>query len=105
VLTLRGELELPVDLTAMATAHAVSNQVLGNDNANQDVKLPTYGTLDLGLRYHPHQIEGLDVLVGVDNVFDAIYANSGYSQLGWGGSPVYYPSAGRTWKVTAMYRF
>ena len=105
VLTVRGELELPCDLTAMAAAHAVSGQFLGNDNANQDVKLPTYGTLDLGLRYHPHQVEGLDVLVGVDNVFDTIYANSGYSQLGWGGNPAYYPAAGRTWKVTAMYRF
>jgi len=101
VLTLHGELELPWDLAALATAHAVSDQFLGNDNANQSVKLPTYGTLDLGLRYHPHQIQDLDVLVGVDNVFDAIYANSGYFY----GTPSYYPAAGRTWKVTAMYRF
>ena len=102
VLTLRGELELPFDFTALAVVHAVSEQFLGEDNANAAEKLPTYSTLDLGLRYHPHQVEGLDVLVGVDNVCDHIYAGSGYDYY---GAPTYYPAAGRTWKVTAMYRF
>ena len=103
VLTLRGELELPCALTALATVHAVSSQFTGEDFGNQGAKIPDYGTLDLGLRYHPHALEGFDLLVGVDNVFDHVYANSGYYGYGFGDS--FYPAAGRTWKVTVMYRF
>ena len=105
VVTVRGEYELPFDLCALATVHGVSSQYPGGDNANQDVKIPPYGTVDLGLRYHPSQLPDFDVLVGVDNVFDAIYANSALSQLSWGLPAAYYPAAGRTWKVTASYRF
>ncbi|MFZ4397032.1 MAG: TonB-dependent receptor family protein [Kiritimatiellia bacterium] len=99
VLTLRGELDLPFDLTALAAFHAVSGQYTGGDDANVYAKLPGYSTFDFGLRYHPQQAPGFDLLVGVDNAFDQKYANSaiyGYC---------YYPAPGRTWKVTAMYRF
>ena len=99
VLTVRGELELPMDLAALAAAHAVDSQYSGGDDSNISRKLPSYGTLDLGVRYHPHELQGFDLLVGVDNVFDKIYANQGY----YGYS--YYPAPGRTWKVTASYRF
>ncbi len=103
VLTLHGELELPFDLAALATAHAASGQYSGGDNGNQGAKIPDYGTLDLGLRYHPSQLQGFDLLIGVDNVFDHVYANTGYYGFGWGDS--YYPAPGRTVKVTASYRF
>ncbi|MEI8243401.1 MAG: TonB-dependent receptor [bacterium] len=105
VVTARGEYELPFGLTVLAAVHGVSSQHPGGDNANQDVKLPAYGTLDLGLRYRPRGADGLEVLVGVDNVLDAIYANSALSQLQWGMPPAYYPAPGRTWKVGASYRF
>jgi len=99
VITVRGELDLPFDLAALATVHAVTKQFSGDDYVNEYPTLPGYGTLDLGLRYHPHQIRNLDILVGVDNVFDHIYANSGYNGTS------YYPAPGRTWKVGASYRF
>jgi len=107
VLTAHGELELPCDLAALVTAHGVSAQYLGDDYIHESPRLPTYATLDLGLRYRPHDLDGFELLIGVDNVFDKIYANSGYD---WGGPPfgpfdVYYPAAGRTWKITATYRF
>jgi iron complex outermembrane receptor protein len=99
VLTLRGELELPFDLTALAAFHAVSHQFSGGDNQNLYARLPSYATLDLGLRYHPHTVEGLDLFVGVDNVCDHIYASTGY----YGYS--FYPAPGRTWKAGASYQF
>jgi iron complex outermembrane receptor protein len=102
VVTVHGELELPFDLAALVTVHAIDSQYLGDDYANQNRKIPSYGTLDLGLRYRPAALPGFDLLVGVDNVFDKIYANQGY--LGYYG-PGYYPAPGRTWKVTASYRF
>jgi iron complex outermembrane receptor protein len=105
MLTLRGELALPCNLDALATVHAVNSQFLGDDNGNEDVKLPSYGTLDLGLRYHPHQAKNLTVVFGVNNVFDAIYANSGYSRKQWSSPNAYYPAAGRTWSISATYRF
>ena len=104
VLTLHGELELPFDLTALSTVRAVGSQYLGDDFANQGPKIPGYATLDLGLRYHPHQIPGLDILFGVDNVFDHTYANSGYYQEPFLPN-AYYPTAGRMWNLGATYRF
>lgn len=104
VLTLRGELELPCNFTALATGHAVSSQYSGGDNGNVSAKIPCYGTLDLGLRYHPQALAGFALSVGVDNVFDHIYANSGYYGYGWLPDS-YYPAAGRTWKLTVTYRF
>ena len=104
--TAHGELDLPLDLAALATARGVCAQYLGLDNDHDRPKLPAYATLDLGLRYRPHQLAGFELFAGVDNVFDHIYANSGYD---WGSAlfpyDVYYPAAGRTWKVTASYRF
>jgi outer membrane receptor protein involved in Fe transport len=104
VLTLRGELELPFDLTALSTVRAVGSQYLGEDFANEGPKIPGYATLDLGLRYHPHQIPGLDILFGVDNVFDHTYANAGYYGAPWVPNS-YYPAAGRMWNLGATYRF
>ncbi|MEI6211781.1 MAG: TonB-dependent receptor [bacterium] len=106
VVTVHGELSLPLDLSALATLRGVSAQYLGEDYGHQSPRLPTYATLDLGLRYTPRQVQGLEIVVGADNVFDKIYANSGYDY----GAPyfpfdVYYPAPGRTWKVTATYRF
>ena len=109
VVTVHGELELPFALSALATVRGVSAQYLGEDYGHESPRLPTYATLDLGLRYTPHALAGLELMVGVDNVFDKIYANSGYDyDAPYGYNPLYnayYPAAGRTWKVTAMYRF
>jgi iron complex outermembrane receptor protein len=99
VLTLRGELALPCDFTALAALHAVSGQYTGGDERNSMARLARYGTLDLGLRYQPKALPGFDLTFGVDNVCDQIYAGSAY------GAYAYYPAAGRTWKTTATYRF
>jgi len=101
VVTAHGELDLPLDLAALATGRGVSAQYLGDDDKHAGPRLPTYGTLDLGLRYRPHQLAGFELFAGVDNVFDKIYAGSGYDY----GTPEYYPAAGRTWKISASYRF
>lgn len=106
VATAHGELSLPLDLTALATVRSVSAQYLGEDYGHGSPQLAPYATLDLGIRYTPRRVEGLEVVIGVDNVFDKIYANSGFDY----GAPyftwdVYYPAAGRTWKATVMYRF
>jgi iron complex outermembrane receptor protein len=99
VLTLRGELDLPCNFTALATLHTVSSQYSGGDEGNGMAKLASYGTVDLGLRYQPTSLAGFDLTFGVDNVCDQIYANSGYYAY------AYYPAPGRTWKTTATYRF
>ena len=104
--TLHGELELPFDLAALGTVRGASAQYLGDDYIHESPRLPTYGTLDLGLRYRPHALAGFELLVGVDNVFNKIYANSGYDYgAPFGPFDVYYPAPGRTYKVTASYRF
>ena len=105
-ITLHGEIDLPLDLAALGTVRGVSAQYMGDDYTHESPRLPTYGTLDLGLRYRPHALDGFELLIGVDNVLDKGYANSGYDY----GAPfapwdVYYPAPGRTWKVTASYRF
>jgi outer membrane receptor protein involved in Fe transport len=51
-------------------------------------------------------LAGFELFAGVDNVADHHYANVGYDY----GAPFftmdyYYPAAGRTWKVSATYRF
>jgi iron complex outermembrane receptor protein len=106
VVTVRGELDLPLDLAALATLRGVSAQYLGNDNGHMSPTIPPYATLDLGLRYTPRPLAGFELFAGVDNVADHHYANVGYDY----GAPFftmdyYYPAAGRTWKVSATYRF
>ena len=107
VVTTHGELDLPFDLATLATVHSVSAQYLGGDDAHVSPRLPAYATLDLGLRYRPHSLAGFELFAGVDNVFDNIYANYGGSYRAWDGTIYnsYYPAAGRTWKITASYRF
>ena len=103
VVTLRGERNLPLDLAALATVRAVSNQYFGGDDGNRGARLATYGVLDLGLRYRPRQLSGLEIILTLDNVLDATYANFGY--YGFGAGNYYYPSPGRTWRIGASYRF
>jgi len=108
VVTAHGELDLPLDLAALATVRAVSAQYLGNDDSHDAPRLPTYATLDVGLRYRPHHLAGFELFAGIDNVLDSIYANSGgyyYDASTYANRASYYPAAGRTWKVTASYRF
>lgn len=107
VVTTHGELDLPLDLAALATVRGVSAQYLGGDDAHDQPRLPTYATLDLGFRYRPHQLAGFELFAGVDNVFDNIYANQGGFYRAWNNTVYdsYYPAPGRTWKITASYRF
>lgn len=103
VVSVRGECDLPLDLAVLATVRGVSNQYFGGDDANRGSRLSAYGVLDLGLRYRPHQVTGLEMLLAVDNVLDHTYANFGY--YGFGGPNSYYPAPGRTWRISAAYRF
>jgi iron complex outermembrane receptor protein len=106
VLTLRGELPLPCDFALLAGAHLVGNQHLGGDIDNSITHLDRFATADLGLRFAPRQVAGLQLLLNLDNVFDQRYASMAFE-----GNPeydvpdAYYPAAGRTWRLTASYRF
>ncbi|MDD5706344.1 MAG: TonB-dependent receptor [Kiritimatiellae bacterium] len=93
---------LPAGLELLATCHFVSHQTVGGDYANQAAKLPSYSTLDLALRYTPERFASCSVLFGVDNVFDAQYANVAYVGMFDTG---YYPAPGRTWKTAVACAF
>jgi iron complex outermembrane receptor protein len=106
VVTLRGELVLPGDLALLAGLHLVSDQFMGGDIDNSAVKLDDYTTADIGLRFTPHQIAGLQILVSVDNLFDQHYANMAFEGYpDWNIPDAYYPAVGRTCRLAASYRF
>jgi iron complex outermembrane receptor protein len=106
VLTLRGELVLPADLALLAGAHFVSDQFMGGDIDNSGVKLDDYTTVNVGLRFTPHHVDGLQILVSLDNVFDQHYANMAFEGYpDWNIPDAYYPACGRTWRLAASYRF
>lgn len=100
--TLNARGDLPCDLALLATLHAVGNQVLGGDFANERERLSSYMTLDLALRYTPARLKDFSLLVGLDNVFDEDYANVAY--VGTAGTG-YYPAPGRTWKTALTCAF
>jgi len=101
-LTAGGEVSLPWDLAAGAQVNWLSRQYIGGDYANTGTQLAAYATFDLLLRYTPRCVAGLQVFGGVDNVTDEQYASVAYKGLLTDG---YYPSADRTWKAGASYRF
>jgi iron complex outermembrane receptor protein len=99
MLTVQGEVCLTPELAALATVSYVSSQHSGSDFANAKDKLDDYGTLDLAVRYEPAFLKGLNVIAGVDNVFDREYAYSSFY------GTTYYPATDRTWKLCASYSF
>ncbi len=109
MLTLRGELSLHTDFALLAALRAVSDQYMGSDFSNKADKLPGYATLDLGLRYKPSFVQGLQIILSCDNIFDNTYANMGYfvdmSAYGMADTYGYYPANGRTWRLAASYSF
>jgi iron complex outermembrane receptor protein len=108
VVTLRGEASCKTDFALLAALRAVGGQFMGSDFANTADKLNGYATLDLGLRYRPSQVKGLQLLLSCDNVLDKTHANMGYfvDMAGWGSDIYgYYPANGRTWRFAASYNF
>ncbi len=99
VLTLNGEWSVIDDLALLANFRATSSQNHGSDFANAWDKLAGFGVFDVGIRVTPSHIAGLQLIFSVDNVFDKLYATTGF----YGNS--YYPANGRTWKLTASYTF
>ena len=86
-------------MALLGNVHYVDTRYSGSDFANTATKLDDYATLDLAVRYEPHFLKGLTLLVGADNVFDNEYAYCSF----YGSA--YYPAAGRTWKLCASYSF
>lgn len=99
VLTLSGEWSVIEDVTLLAACRATDNQYHGSDYANARKKLTGFSTVDLGVRVTPSCVKGLAVTFSVDNVFDKLYATTGF----YGSS--FYPANGRTWKLSAAYTF
>jgi len=56
----------------------------------------------VALRYAHAERPAVQLLAGVDNVFDEEYASVGYVGLDTDG---YYPAPGRTYKAGASWRF
>lgn len=103
VLTLNGQLNVAYGFSLLGAMRAVSSQYLGDDNGNVADPLAGYVTVDVGARYAPTFLEGFSLLCTCDNVFDQRYATAGFWGFGWGDH--YYPANGRTWKISASYRF
>ena len=99
VLTVSGEWSVVEDVSLLAAFHATDSQYHGSDYTNTRKKLSGFGTVDLGVRVTPSRVEGLAVTLSVDNVFDKLYATTGF----YGTS--FYPANGRTWRLSASYTF
>jgi len=97
--TVNGEVYILSEVALLGNVHYVDTRYSGSDFANTATKLDDYATLDLAVRYEPHFLKGLTLLVGADNVFDNEYAYCSF----YGSA--YYPAAGRTWKLCASYSF
>lgn len=97
-LTLDGELNVAYGISLLAAMRTSASQYAGGDIANQSDRIAGYAVFDLGVRYQPHFVKGLDFLFSCDNFLDEDYTNYVY----WGG---YYPANGRMWRMTAKYAF
>lgn len=96
-------LKLPAGVSVDTTVSYTGRTYFGGDYANASDRMASYTTVDLMARYSPKRCEGLELSVGVDNVFDQEYSSLGY--LGWEGTPNYYPSPERTVKIGAAWRY
>ncbi len=94
---------LPLDIALGAGVRYVGDMYSGGDYDNDLARLDGYWLLNLFVRYSPRYVPGeLELYFGVENVLDTIYASMGYD---WGTEVVYYPGAGRSWKLGASYRY
>ncbi len=99
LLTVNGEWSVVDDVALLGAFRATGSQTHGSDFANAQRSLAGFGVVDLGVRVTPRRVEGLAVTFSVDNVFDKLYAATGF----YGTS--FYPANGRTWRLTASYTF
>ncbi len=99
---------LPMDLSLRVSVRHNGEMYLAGDYANEMEKLDGYTVAGLSLRCTPAKVDGLDVFVSVDNIFDAEYSSLGYIGYpppDYARAMVYYPSPGRTFKAGVAYRF
>lgn len=101
-------LSLPFDLSLRTAVRYNGEVYLGGDYANEMDKLPAYTVADISLRYTPAKMDGLDVFVAVNNVFDERYSSLGYVGYpppSYAREQVYYPSPERNFRAGVSYRF
>lgn len=98
---------LPWDFSARGAVRYVGERPLGADQANLGPKLGDYTVVDILARYEPAtRCKGLEVIVGVENVFNEKYSSVGYvGMIGDAMTDVYYPSPERAFKAGLSYRF
>ncbi|YCM46486.1 TonB-dependent receptor [Verrucomicrobiaceae bacterium 227] len=84
------------DFTVQAEYQYVGSSFGGNDFDNLEKKLPSYGIVNLLLRYEPRP--DLTLYARVNNLLDEHYATIKYSG-------VFYPAAGRTFHLGVRYEF
>lgn len=99
----RLSMKMPAGVSVDTTVSYTGRTFFGGDYANVSERMAAYTLVDLVARYAPEQCAGLELSVGVDNVFDQEYSSLGY--LGWDGTANYYPSPERTVKVGAAWRY
>lgn len=99
----RMSVKLPAGVAIDTTLSYTGTAYFGGDYANAEEKMAAFTTVDLAARYAPKWVEGLELSVGLDNVFDQEYSSLGY--LGGDGTPNYYPAPERTVKFGAAWRY
>ncbi|MEF2070680.1 TonB-dependent hemoglobin/transferrin/lactoferrin family receptor [Consotaella aegiceratis] len=66
---------------------------------------PGYGVLDLRANWKPEQIDGFELTAGVYNLFDQTYYNALHIPSSVSQPDEFYSEPGRSFKVTATYKF
>jgi iron complex outermembrane receptor protein len=81
----------------------VGKQYLDNTQ-NESLTLPHYTINDIRLMYtlHPKGVKEIGLSVLLNNIFGVDYASNGYS---YGGTPYYYPQAGRNFLAMVTLKF
>lgn len=94
--------DMPAGFTARTVVSYVAERWLGGDRSNSSEKLDDYTTVDLYITKAFAAVEGLELYLGVENLFDEEYAEVAYKGYMEDG---YYPAAGTVYKGGAVYRF
>lgn len=94
--------DLPAGFSARTVLSYVSERWLGGDRSNSSEQLDDYTTVDLYITKVFAGVEGLELYLGVENLFDEEYAELAYIGYMEDG---YYPAAGTVYKGGAVYRF
>ncbi|MBN2301257.1 MAG: TonB-dependent receptor [Lentisphaerae bacterium] len=98
------EVKLPLGLSAIADATYIGKSYFGGDAANNGGQISEHTVVDILLRHKSDAVEGLELYVAVDNVFDEKYASYVYSGGGY-SADAYYPSPGIAVRGGMSYRF